>query len=411
MTVRPYLPKNGRRRKCLHSGCRRSCLGPRCWKHARSSRGIDPLCPESRALLHKEWWPIAQARLADLARARIDNMWDRRLSNEVDDIWTLAAPGVVREMVAKWRISVGAPEWRLPPTGYLSRQLREYHPDLQPEVLSATGAGASAPRLARFRGEEFIGVSYIHTSIPPDLIARDQLEGLYPTQPPFRPITSIRTGHVAEHHRLLSEQEDRNREFFARHSDAILDWTGPSNPSGLARVFADSALDTRVPSGIVVFHQMAPRDARTKLSIEQHRGLSAGDVVRYQHARGSTLKAWWFGSLRNGLIPEIDTLEWALPTGIGLLLELAPVRGLYVDAVAGRALNRTLTEKELILPPRSTWRVLAHRDVYFDDSRDGNRAAISRIHVIQMEEILVDDQARESIVTDLTLAPGDVPLG
>jgi len=289
------------------------------------------------------------------------------LSDEVIEITHRAIEPLVERLLLRWQAETAVPTWRLPPDGWLLPELRKAHPEL-------------------------IFPTYEYPGDPDgcDAIARRVVDRRLGVVAPFQPVTV----HREEDPLLLEalqQQELANLDVFRRHPGAVVGVKHNGNPSGVAQLFADPDLETQLPADTVVYHQMgrrhdtSTRNRFTNRFVEHHLRLAEGALVRYEHALASTPRAYWFQSV-NPTPRWLNTLDGA---ETGLRLELNPRAGVYLGDRAGAIAGTHLgTEKELLLPPGTTWRVVGIRDVIQGDHRPHDqRKRYERLRTVQMIEV------------------------
>lgn len=400
---------------CVHLGL----ANHNCWRHGFSSRSSDPLTEDG--LSDTEWWPIARTRLSRLkeatkARDRSPGRRGRRLADAIRDeralIGKRALPLLTAEAVDHWRATKGAPSWRLPPDGCIAEFIRFKYPkvpldDLQIKFRSLNPSPLQYDLANDWAADDWAG--------PPKLLeylARRDLESSSPTPAPFWPITQRRRLDDDSKNALVA-QEERNLAHIESYSTIIVNVKHWTQDTGLKMIFDDPKIDTSVPPGTIVYHQMRrpPRslvdqDERVgqgcvqarllERAFEAHLQVPVGAYVRYDHVRSATVKIWWFGTIG----PYPSWLNEPIMEEDGVRLELAPRRGLYISSASSQAVNsHLLYENELILPAGSVWRVNGHRDVVQSDNRHDPRSTNERLHAIQMVEVDPNDVDTQDVIS------------
>lgn len=374
---------------------------------------LDALSPEGRELPFAEWWPVAESRLERLA-TRDGELWDQRptrrnhaqrdlLREERRYLLDAALPQLVGVYVEKWREENSAPFWRLPPDGWVFKQLTERLP-----ALRETDRDLLCDReWERIFSEEQYGRPLPHSKI--ELIVayleREYQDAQHAIPWPFlqsvdrRPFRPVGLS-------LLEDQEQKNLEAMAPLAKIIAEQKR-STTGAVADVFASAGIDSSMPDSVVVYHQTGRRRIRTRIDqvfdrfFAAHLELVPGDVVRYDHSRSATAKARWFNSLENpkqGATLKVLNDPVAPEDENGLRLELVPLRGVYIGTAAQQVLGISgsmHSEMEVILPAGTVWEVVGIVDaIYIQDddldptaSRTLSAASRSRLRAVQMREI------------------------
>ena len=290
-------------------------------------------------------------------------------SDEQRQIRHFAAILWVRIGVEAWRRVSKRPAWRLPPDGWLFAQWDKEFPEL---------------KLTKWSSPPEMESGQLHSmgmSRWMDHYAR-QLQAIQQrTEAPFRPVDEHRAVDESSIAKLRRQQQS-NLPVFARHAKAIVNHKTGHGSSGMVRVFTDPDVELEVPPGTVVYHQIGSRVTGPP-ALAMHLDLEVGDVVQYNHIRCATTKIWWFSSLH-------AKPRWLNEDGdeTGLRLELAPLRGVYIDEEARAVVDvHLLSENELILPAGSFWEVVGIADVVQSDSRGPRIDSFERLRAIQMREI------------------------
>lgn len=365
-----------RNRICLVPGCSRlNWTAETCLTH-RLSGAATAQDPQSMSRTHptSDWWDAALPRIEQLWRVRRTESRRRsdRARDELAALHARALPHLIDRAVRRWQHEYNAPGWRLPASRWLSTAVHELAPTMvEPSTWTTLGVSA-------FEHE-----------------ARRLLEESDPTPEPFAPVTSPRRGVHTTHHDALRAQERRNAPALRRHAQALSAWVGPSQSSGMNALFSDTDLDTSLPDGLVCFHMIAKRGQAggvlgalqtwSDWAVDKHLRLQPGDIVRYRHVRGSTLRSYWFTSIAPACWLDTRTEPaWALR------LELAPRQGLFIGTNTRSLISDgqdKRDEHEVVLPPNTFWRVVGHRDIVMDDSRDDRWSDWHRVHTVQLIEI------------------------
>ena len=377
-------PMRGKTRVCVVSECGRAGINAVCWWHRmhQMEQVPDPfellacgaLDARERAL--DRLAKLREAERTGYGRGPRGRRVHRTLQNEIDELSARIRPVIIDELVQKWRQTSEQPTWRLPPERWLEEQFENY-PDVRLDRTLRSGSEVGAL----------------------DHEARSRFDDAHPPGIPFLGVLEVRRGVNQKDFDELTVQSDRNTGLgerahapLAKYVGAIAAWTDHSDGNLLAKVFADSAVDSFVPPGVVVHHLLGMRAeagsgvaATSTWAVRRHRELEPDDIVQYHHARGATLKSHWFGSLGIGAQPWITDTA---PRPQAIRLELAPLRGLFVGGMSRDEWPEiSRPELELILPAGSIWRVVAHRDVVIDDARMDATPKLGRVHTIQMVEI------------------------
>lgn len=384
-------------RVCLVDGCGRlsSDSGAAlCKKHHDLSGIQDPLLTLQRPPGSVPGWKaIAGSRLAQLnhpvrssfmvrgGHQRSARRW--AAPNEKAWIEGLALPHAVAEVLSETHRN-GLPSWRVPDSVSLYQTIAQRWPAL---LAPPHGFGDEGPRLeqkvahgvhAVLHRADFAELKGTLTSARAiDWIARALMETESPTPPPFLPLTSPRTLN-REHQQALEEQEAGNLPQLLQHADMVHRLKHARGRRLLTELFADDAIDDRVPEGVVVFHQIGKpqhlddlRDRLAATALDRHLTLNEGDIVRYRHVMSATVNTRWHAGLGS------ESPRWLTEGGAenAVRLELAPRRGIYVGPAVCDVINSHLGgERELVLPGDTIWRVEGIRDVAQPDVPERDQA-------------------------------------
>lgn len=373
-------------RVCLRNGCRRVSVKATCWFHRVLSgdNATDPgTSPDSQF-----WWESVMPRYRQL-QAIADNRripWrtrdvasaeQRRLREVAFELWAPVGGQI-------WRRESHRPEWRLPPDGWLFDRFQKEFPELQwSRPVPWSGGDYRDPKISAWM----------------DLRAR-KLHSIARKAPaPFRPSDEYRE-EDDEAIIGLRRQQQTNLPVFARYIPVIAAHKAGHGVSGMGVVCSDPDADLRIPPDTVVYHQIGSSSVSANpQALATHLALEIGDVVYYNHIRCATMKTWWFGSL-------YGRPRWLNQDGneTGLRLELAPLRGIYIDEEAGHLVGSgPLHEKEVVLPAGTYWEVLGIADVINLDKRQSPHS-LDRLRAVQMREI-TRSQIDGRIVTPMTIDP------
>lgn len=376
-------------RVCLTEGCTRLLPADRssCWRHYFTSAAAhpDPLAPYYGDV--DEWWEQTTPRrhkLEELRASASDLLVQQRARDELATIRSLMALQLVGRVAAAWREETCSPEWQLPPDGCILARIQKSHPDIGLESKHPAPHTTGISEAVRM--DEFL-----------DRAARMAHADDRPCSAPFRPITERRSTDEKSI-AALSEQDRRNASVLGGHTNALHAAKHDNHRTALEAVFADPQADTMIPDGVVAFHQIEnPLGMETLYSTEKdqwsftrHMELTAGGVVRYDHARSATLNAEWLGNLGK---------TKGVPVGLNsggpetmLRLELAPRRGLYVgDLLCELAHSHLSAEQELLLPAGTYWEVAAIVDAEHHVGWRHGCKDYKRLRTIQMIEITPAD--------------------
>ncbi|UQN30523.1 hypothetical protein [Brachybacterium kimchii] len=376
-------------RVCLNERCSQPLPEGKssCVRHAFASgrNHDDPLDPHSDDVL--AWWERSAPRrrkLETLQASPPGTLVLQLASWELERIRTHMAVNLVELAVAAWRAESASQGWRLPPDGWILQRIRDEHPDIG---LQSTHRAPQVPG--------FEHVTWMDGFI--DRAARVLHADRNPAPAPFRPLTERRrTDEDAVS--TLSLQDQKNAQVLGDHAEGLHAAKHDNARAAIKEIFAHPQVDTEVPEGMVVFHQIVDPVGMTTIysaerdrwSFARHMQLEAGDVVRYDHARSATLAAGWLGNLGKTTGDPVGLNSGAPETM--LRLELAPMHGLYVgDALCDLAQSHLSAELEVILPGDTIWEVVAVVDAEHPvDWRHGSRD-YKRLRTIQMIEIGADD--------------------
>jgi len=335
-----------------------------------------------------DWWEVARTRLEhlDTVGIRVRNKSFASLSNETTLLRVYAAWHLIKKYTRQWQKQHNVGAWRLPPDGFLGQQIKKTFPEIRLDILRPSVINPGTLLDFAHTGEQWA-----------DFEARLQFEKEHPAPDGFQPITR----HRSDDETLLlklQEQERHNLPYFPYYRQALHDLKHHKSTAGVSAIFTDPRIDVSLPPDILVWHQIQvlgysfrdqwANDIEQKLawSFEAHMSLREGNIVRYDHIRSSTIKAWWFGTLGGNLMRPLST---ALPDQeTAVLLELIPRSGIFISDASNETLNTHLgSERELILPAHTYWQVVGIRDIAFDDSRLKGRPEIKRVRGVQMVEI------------------------
>ncbi|UQN31784.1 hypothetical protein [Brachybacterium kimchii] len=391
----------------------RVCLAERCSRLIPSDRSTcrwhsliaapqheDPVAACTDDVV--DWWELATPRrdkLEELRTSAHDLVVAQRANAELTWINERMVFQLLDRVVSAWQEETESPRWRLPPDGWILARILADYPAIRvkPDQL--------APRIE--------GCEDAHRFSPcVDRVARLNQEHRHPTRPPFRPITERRrTDDDAV--QLLAEQDRRNATRRDQHGERLRSAKVDSQHSALDALFKDPLVETTISSPLVVFHQigdplgasMAVPSEKDQWSFARHMALNPGEVVRYDHARATTLHGAWLGN--HGKLMKLPEGLNSEETETRVRLELLPRRGLYVgEGLCGLAEAPHLTaELELVLPAGTFWEVVSIADAEHDMGR--KREDYMRLRTIQMIEIGEED-VRGRPVTRMTASPDEL---
>lgn len=414
-------------RICLEQGCDRlsSDVVVVCGKHADNcSVHVDALeVLQDPVGQVPDWFEVTLARSSHLAAVLTSRprwwkrkAYERRIRDaartEYHYITALSIVHAVSAILDDAQQVHALSPWRMPPDGLIYKEMTRRQPHLLPAlglndsfVLSPVATTALAAALQHFGLDvRVVSCASIRTL---DAIARALREHRNPTPPPFLPITH-RRALCKEHASVLEYQEQRNLPYLPPHAPHLL--AHKSHIRKLpAHVFQDPNLDLSVPNGLVAYHQVgipekleSPRCRRLDRVVKRHLELAEGDVVRYRHTRSATLSTRWHPGLGYERPNSLNTPS----TENALRLELAPKRGLYFGEQASSLSGAIpIQERELVLPPHTTWRVIGIRDVIQPDHYEKSMPPDLRIRSDDR-----DDRLRAILMVEIDeheIPPGD----
>lgn len=279
------------------------------------------------------------------------------------------------------------PPWRLPPDGWILRDLSGRNTVFSHVALRPDARGLSANDLAHSIRNDADGYDYV---------ARLLAEGSDPAPTPFQPITERRLEDEALVEALQS-QERRNLEQFGRHAEALRAQK-QATASAMASVLSDPLLQLELPPDAILYHQIGrrrlsrerPEELRATRAFHMYAALTPGQVITFDHHLSTTTKVWWFGTLQNP--PRPDALNVGRADEDALRLEMNPRRGLYIGELASTAIGANASaEREVIIPTGGLWEVVGVRDVVQPSvERDRLHLSRSRLRAVQLREITQD---------------------
>lgn len=392
-------------RVCLAPNCRRlvnsEAQNIACWWHTllRSKLPNDPYLEDIENT--GEWITLARPRMEQLEHIYAAKGVKRRLasqaSRELKILRFLGALSMVPRTVEDWHEEAEHPKWRLPPAGWIYNRIADCAPDLHIQSVYWAPDISILPDL--YRTPEAL-----------DALARHFHESAQPTKAPFWPITTPRSPDKTALSNLEA-QEHNNLPTLIDYAASILDYKHDNNQGAAAKLLGVAGIDLDIPTGTVVFHQIvnpveeepSPRVRRSLHSFAQHQALTAGDHVRYNHIRASTVRAEWLSNLG---------LTWAEPVGLddddtetAIRLELAPRRGLYIgSSLCIMAKSHLSMEQEVVLPAGTIWEVVSVVDARHHLDWKYGEPVYRRLRTIQMRELGEQEVPPNGIVQSMTMS-------
>lgn len=386
---RNYLSRAINGRVCLAEHCTRLLPEPRlsCRRHYLSSAEIqlDPLAPFRGEVT--DWWAATAPRrhkLEALKTSSPDSLARRRAGDELSAIGSRMALLLLPRTVSSWRAETGSPQWQLPPDGWIIKRIRKDYPDIgiTPEDRPPEVGGCAET----VRMDDWL-----------DCVARQDHASRNRAHAPFRPITERRRKDE-ETVAAFAKQDAANATLLSGHANGLRSAIHNNQRGAVSKIFKHLGVDTTIPQGTVVFHQIVDpvgMDAissreKDRWSFRRHMGLTAGDVVRYDHARSATLEARWLGNLGKTMGGLVGLNSCGPETA--LRLELAPLRGLFLgDLLCEVAQTHLSAELEVVLPAGTHWKVVAVVDAEHPVGWRHGIEVYKRLRTIQMVEISADD--------------------
>lgn len=390
-------------RVCLVERCERLSGKGVCRVHAifGGKRQVDPF--EVDGGDRGEWQDLVGPRMEKLERigadAALSSFVAGQARRELEVLRFQMAIRLVPECVRGWQAESGGAAWRLPPDGWIARHVEREFPDLHLSEVHRV------PDSELFR-------LCIRVPEALDWYARAYFAHAYPVKPPFLPITERRS--LDEKSLVkLEKQEAVNLGVLDGVSDALIAYKHDNRRRSAEELFDVPDVDSEIPSGTIVFHQMVnpvgePNSMRITLShlaFRRHAALEVGHVVSYDHVRASTLNPSWLHNLGH---------TWASPVGLNggepetaLRLELAPLRGIYVGKALSKQIRSHLAnEMEVVLPAGTLWRVVGVVDAEHHVDWEHGERRYGRLRTIQMKEIAESAECRAMSIP-MTATPAE----